>query len=217
MNPPAGGGLLLAGSGIYWTLSSQLIASFTVLMPEIFRGTTTGTTLVLVTGIFASVIGLWTINVDFAELSALVERSDGWIFTIPLMLVALDLCLTVAGLTRGTGVVELNPFVSTALQGGTWVLTGFVVAYMALSEGLALLAITAGRFLFSTKPARFLPYALVCGAASFGPFSNLLLLTGIGGVWSAALAGAAGAPLLATWIYRNLRSSADFQMFALRP
>ena len=130
MKPLAGSGLLLTGSGIYWILSSQLIASFTVLMPELFRGTSTGTALVLVAGIFASTLGLWTINVDADELSALFFRKDGWIFTIPLILVPLDISLTIFGLTHGTGIVELNPFVSAAFHNGTGVLTAFVIAYM---------------------------------------------------------------------------------------
>lgn len=209
MNPPAGGGLLLTGSGIYWILSSQLIASFTVLTPEVFRGTTTGTTLILVTGIFASIVGLWTINVDFAELSALVERRNGWIFTIPLMLVSLDVSLTIGGLTYGSGIVELNPFVSAAVQEGRATLAAFLIAYMALSQGVALLAVTAGRHLFGRRTAEFLPYSLVCGAASFGPLSNLVLLTGFGTAWSALLAAALGAPLFGTWIYSRLRFSSD--------
>lgn len=207
LKPLAGSGLLLTGSGIYWILSSQLIASFTVLMPELFRGTTTGTTLVLVTGIFASTIGLWTINVDVDELSALFLQKDGWVFTIPLILVSLDVQLTIFGLTYGTGIVELNPFVSAAVQRGTGVLTAFVIAYMALSEGVALLAVTAGRFLFGRRPARFLPYSLICGAASFGPLSNLFTLTGLGAAWSTIFAGGVGASLFGTWVYRSLRFS----------
>lgn len=209
LKPLAGSGLLLTGSGIYWILSSQLIASFTVLMPELLRETATGTTLVLVAGIFASTVGLWTINVDFDELSPLVFGKHGWVFTIPLILVCLDLQLTIVGLNYGTGIVELNPFVSAAVQRGTGVLTAFVIAYMALSEGVALLAVTAGRFLFGRRPARFLPYSLICGAASFGPLSNLFLLMGLEAAWSTIFAGAVGAPLFGTWIYRSLRFSSD--------
>ena len=210
LKPLAGGGLLLTGSGIYWILSSQLIASFTVLMPELLRETATGTTLVLVTGIFASTVGLWMINVDLDELSALFFRKDGWMFTIPLLLVSMDVSLTIGGLAYGSGIVELNPFVSAAVQKGTGTLAAFLIAYMALSQGGALLAISAGRFLFGRGTGEFLPYSLVCGAASFGPLSNLVLLTGLGAAWSTLLAGALGAPLFGTWVYSRLRfSSAD--------
>ena len=174
-------------------------------MPELFRGTAAGTALVLVTGIFASTVGLWMINLDFDELSDLVFGKHGWVFTIPLILVCLDLQLTIVGLNYGTGIVELNPFVSAAVQRGTGVLTAFVIAYMALSEGVALLAVTAGRFLFGRRPARFLPYSLVCGAASFGPISNLFTLTGLEVAWSTIFAGALGAPLFGTWVYHSLR------------
>jgi hypothetical protein len=208
LRPLAGSGLLLTGSGIYWILSSQLIASFTVLMPELFRGASTGSALVLVAGFFASTLGLWTIKVDVDELSALFFRKDGWIFTIPLILVPLDISLTIFGLTHGTGIVELNPFVSAAFQNGTGVLTAYVIAYMALSEGVALLAVTAGRFLFGRGRAKFLPYSLICGAASFGPLSNLFLLTGLGTTWS-ILAGIVGAPMFGFWVYRSTHFSSS--------
>jgi hypothetical protein len=207
VKPLPGTGLLLTGSGVYWILSSQLIASFTVLMPELLRGTSTGTALVLVAGVFASVVGFWMINFDFDELSGLVYKREGWVFVTPLILASLDIYVTIIGLTYGTGLVELNPLVSAAI--GSWpsILTPFIIAYMALSQGVALLAIAIGRFLYGTRPLRFLPFSVVCGAASFGPLSNLFLLTGAGAVWSASLAGTAGALVIGSIVYRSLRLS----------
>jgi hypothetical protein len=178
-------------------------------MPEFFRGASTGSALVLVAGIFASTLGLWMINVDVDELSALFFRKDGWMFTIPLLLVSLDVSLTIGGLSYRSGIVELNPFVSAAVQKGRGTLAAYLIAYMTLSLGVALLALSAGRLLFGTRNAKFLPYSLVCGAASFGPLSNLVLLTGLGVPWSVLPAGALGAVLFGAWVYGRFRFSLD--------
>jgi hypothetical protein len=48
---------------------------------------------------------------------------------------------------------------------------------MALSEGLALAMLSLGKWLFGVaRPSKYMPFALICGAASFGPISNAELL-----------------------------------------
>jgi uncharacterized protein DUF5658 len=172
---PPGTGLLLVGSGLYWVLAGPLIGWFSVLNPGQLQLSQMGITLILVTGIACLVLGFWIIPTDFAELSKLFLRNDGWIFTIPIFLVVGDIYLTLIGLSRGSR--ELNPFVASAVQIGPWAVVPFVVSYMALSEGLALWMLSLGKLLFGLAgPSRFLPFALVCSAASFGPLSNLGLL-----------------------------------------
>jgi len=46
-----------------------------------------------------------------------------------------------------------------------------------LSEGLALAMLGVGKWLFGVaRPSKYMPFALICGAASFGPISNGELL-----------------------------------------
>ncbi|HWY28882.1 MAG TPA: hypothetical protein VNW25_06465, partial [Candidatus Sulfotelmatobacter sp.] len=171
MKIPPGTGLLLVGAGLYWVLSGPLIGWFSVLNPTQIHLSQLGLTLILVTGIAFLVFGLWTIPKDFEELSNLFSRSDGWIFIIPIALVVADTYLTLIGLSQGNW--ELNPFVASAVQVGPWAVVPFVVSYLALSEGLALGMLSVGKWLFGVmRPLRFMPFALTCGAASFGPFSN---------------------------------------------
>ncbi len=175
MRIPPGIGLLLVGSGLYWVLAGPLIGWFSVLNPTQIHLSQVGTTLVLVTGIGCLVLGFWIIPTDFEELSKLFFRNDGWIFTIPIALVVADIYLTLIGLSQGNW--ELNPFVSSAVQIGPWAVVPFVVSYMALSEGLALAMLSIGKWLFGlARVSRFVPFALICGAASFGPVSNTELL-----------------------------------------
>jgi hypothetical protein len=59
---------------------------------------------------------------------------------------------------------------------------------MALSEGLALAMLSLGKWLFGVaRPSKYMPFALICGAASFGPISNAELLafpnSGSGNYW----------------------------------
>jgi len=172
---PSGTGLLLVGSGLYWVLAGPLIGWFTVLNPVQISLTQMGLTLVLITGIACLVLGLWIIPIDLEELSRLFSRNDGWIFLIPIELVVADIYLTLIGLSQGNW--ELNPFVASAVQIGPWAVVPFVVSYMVLSEGLALGMLSIGKWLFGVaQPSRFMPFALVCGAASFGPLSNVGLL-----------------------------------------
>jgi len=172
---PPGLGLLLVGSGLYWVLAGPLIGWFSVLNPTQVHLSQTGITLVLVTGIACLVIGFWIIPTDLEELAKLFFRNDGWIFTIPIALVVADIYLTLIGLSQGSW--ELNQFVSSVVQIGSWAVVPFIVSYMALSEGLALAMLSVGKWLFGiARPSKYMPFALICGAASFGPISNAELL-----------------------------------------
>jgi uncharacterized protein DUF5658 len=163
------------GSGLYWVLAGPLIGWFSVLNPEQVHLSQMGTTLILVTGIACLVLGFWIVPIDFGALSRLFFRNDGWFFTIPIALVVADVYLTLIGLSRGNW--ELNPFVASAVEIGPLAVVPFVVSYLALSEGLALWMISVGKWLFGvSRPLRFMPFAMVCAAASFGPLSNLGLL-----------------------------------------
>jgi len=172
---PPGAGLLFVGSGLYWVLAGPLIGWFSVLNPAQINLSQMGLTAVLITGVACLVLGLWIIPIDLEQLSELFSRSDGWIFAIPIALVVADTYLTLIGLSKGNW--ELNPFVASAVQIGPWAVVPFVVSYMALSEGLALGMLSIGKWLFGVaRASRFMPFALICGAASFGPVSNTELL-----------------------------------------
>ena len=195
---------MFAGSGLYWVLSGPLIGWFSVLNPTEVHLSQMGLTLILITGIASLVVGLWIIPTDLQELYKLFARNDGWIFTIPIALVVADIYLTLIGLSEGNW--ELNPFVASAVQIGPWAVVPFVVSYIALSEGLALGMLSVGKWLFgAARPSRFMPFALVCGAASFGPLSNvgLLVLPGVSILGDSL--GAIGMTGLSTGIYRHFR------------
>ena len=175
MKVPPGSGLLLLGSGLYWVLAGPLIGWFSVLNPLQIRLSQLGLTMILVIGICCLVLGLWIIPNDLASLYRLFSRSDGWIFTVPIILAVTDIFLTLIGLAKGNW--ELNPYVSSAIQIGPWAVVPFVASYLTLSEGLAVWMLSLGKSLFtSSKSLSSLPFALVCGAASFGPISNVILL-----------------------------------------
>lgn len=175
MKIPVGSGLLLIGSGLYWVLAGPLIGWFSVLNPLEIQLSQIGLTMILVTGVCCLVLGLWIIPSDLASLYELFSRSDGWIFTVPIALAVVDIFLTLIGLSQGNW--ELNPFVASAVQIGPWAVVPFLASYIALSEGLALWMISLGKALFTPSTAlSSLPFVLVCGAASFGPISNLILL-----------------------------------------
>src|SRR5690348_18403285 len=135
---PPGASLLLIGSGLYWILSSQLISSFTVLTPGLFQADALGASLIMIVGIISATIGLWIIRVDVEELRGLFARPDGWIFTVPLALVAADMYLTLIVLSTNSQIVELNPFVSSAIAIGATALVPFIISYLSLSHGLGL-------------------------------------------------------------------------------
>ena len=166
---------MLIGSGLYWVLAGPLIGWFSVLNPLEIQLSQIGLTMILVTGVCCLVLGLWIIPSDLASLYELFSRSDGWIFTVPIALAVVDIFLTLIGLSQGNW--ELNPFVASAVQIGPWAVVPFLASYIALSEGLALWMISLGKALFTPSTAlSSLPFVLVCGAASFGPISNLILL-----------------------------------------
>lgn len=174
---PPGASLLLIGSGLYWLLSSQLISSFTVLTPGLFQADEMAASLITVVGIISATAGFWIIKVDFEELRSLFSRPDGWVFTVPLALVAADMYLTLIVLSTNSQIVELNPFVSSAIAIGATALVPFIISYLALSEGLGLLMLRIGAYLFGPlKSFRYLPFVSICGAGAFGPASNLVLL-----------------------------------------
>src|SRR5437867_6962375 len=156
---PPGASLLLMGSGLYWILSSELISSFTVLTPGQFQTDALGTLFITVVGIISTAVGLWIVKVDFDELRNLFSRRDGWIFTVPLGLVAADVYLTLIVLSTSSQIVELNPFVSSAIGIGAAALVPFIVSYLSLSQGLGLFMLRVGSYLFGPlKSYRYLPF-----------------------------------------------------------
>src|SRR2546422_11300043 len=174
---PPGASLLLIGSGLYWILSSQLISSFTVLSPGLFQANALGASLITIVGIVSATVGLWIVRIDVEELRGLFARRDGWIFTVPLALMAADVYLTLIVLSTNSQIVELNPFVSSAIAIGAAALIPFIISYLALSQGLGLFMLRVGAYLFgSLKSYRYLPFVCICGAAAFGPASNFVLL-----------------------------------------
>ena len=196
---------MFAGSGLYWVLSGPLIGWFSVLNPTEVHLSQMGLTLILITGIASLVVGLWIIPTDLQELYKLFARNDGWIFTIPIALVVADIYLTLIGLSEGNW--ELNPFVASAVQIGPWAVVPFVASYLALSEGLALGMLSVGKWLFGVvRPSRFMPFALICGAASFGPLSNAELLAFPGAGSGASIVGIVlGVVALTVGIYVHFR------------
>ena len=194
---------MFAGSGLYWVLSGPLIGWFSVLNPTQIHLSQMGLTLILITGIACLVVGLWIIPTDFQELYKLFSRNDGWIFTIPIGLVVADIYLTLIGLSAGNW--ELNPFFASAVQIGPWAVVPFVVSYLALSEGLALGMLSVGKWLFGVvRPSKFMPFALTCGAASFGPLSNMELLAFPGAGSGASIVGVVvGVVTLTVGIYMH--------------
>src|ERR1700756_5761680 len=112
---PPGASFLLIGSGLYWILSGQLISSFTVLTPGLFQTNASGALLITVAGIISTTMGLWIVQADFDVFRGLATKVDGWTFTVPLALAASDIYLTLIVLTTSSQIVELNPFVSSAI------------------------------------------------------------------------------------------------------
>jgi len=202
---PPGASLLLMGSGLYWILSSELISSFTVLTPGQFQTDALGTLFITVVGIISTAVGLWIVKVDFDELRNLFSRRDGWIFTVPLGLVAADVYLTLIVLSTSSQIVELNPFVSSAIGIGAAALVPFIVSYLALSQGLGLFMLRIGSYLFGPlKSYRYLPFVSICGAAAFGPASNLALLIDHTAGLVAYLLGALGCVMLSMFLFTKI-------------
>jgi len=202
---PPGASLLLVGSGLYWILSSQLISSFTVLTPRLVQSDTFGASLISIVGIASATVGLWIIQVDFDALRSLFARRDGWVFTVPLALVAADVYLTLIVLSTNSQIVELNPFVSSAIGIGASALIPFIVSYLALSQGLGLLMLRVGSYLFGPlKSYRYLPFVLICGVAGFGPASNLVLLLDPSVGLAAYSLGALGCAMLSLILFTRV-------------
>ena len=202
---PPGASLLLIGSGLYWILSSQLISSFTVLTPGLFQGNELGASLIAIVGIASATLGLWIVNVDFDELRSLFSRRDGWIFTVPLALVAADVYLTLIVLSTNPQIVELNPFVSSAIGIGASALIPFIISYLALSQGLGLFMLRVGSYLFGPlKSYRYLPFVSICGAAGFGPASNLVLFLDPNVGVAAYVIGGLGCAMLSTILFTRV-------------
>lgn len=200
-----GTSLLLLGSGLYWILSSRLISSFTVLSPGIFQSSPFDQNLITTVGVISAAVGLWTIDNDLTLFSRLAMKVNGHLYTIPILFVNLDICSTVFSLSLNSQATELNPFVASAIQYGSIALVPFLVSYLALSQGVALLMIATGTSLFGTHSAnRFLPFTIICAVSSFGPFSNIAgILIGFGTSLSYAL-GAIGSIILAVFALRSL-------------
>ena len=208
-----GTSLLLLGSGLYWILSSHLISSFTVLSPGLFQSSPFDQNMITTVGVISTAIGLWTIDNDLALFSRLAMQVNGYLYTIPIVLVNLDICSTLFSLSLNPQATELNPFVASAIQYGPLALGPFLVSYLALSQGVALLMLATGSRLFGNHSAnRFLPFTMICGISSFGPFSNIAgMLIGFGTSLSYDL-GAIGSIVLASLALRSLTG-----ITALRP
>jgi hypothetical protein len=195
----------LVGSGLYWILSSQLISSFTVLTPGLFQADELGASLITIVGVVSASVGLWIVKVDFDELRSLFSRVDGWIFTVPLALVAADVYLTLIVLSTNSQIVELNPLVSSAIGIGATALIPFIVSYLALSQGLGLFMLRVGSYLFGPlKSYRYLPFVLICGVAGFGPASNLVLLLDPSAGLAAYSLGALGCAMLSLILFTRV-------------
>lgn len=206
---PPGASLLLIGSGLYWILSSQLISSFTVLSPGLFQADALGASLIMIVGIISATVGLWIVKVDFEELRGLFARRDGWIFTVPLALVAADIYLTLIVLSTNSQIVELNPFVSSAIAIGATALVPFIISYLALSQGLGLFMLRIGAYLFGPfKSSRYLPFVSICGAAAFGPASNLVLLLDPNAGLIAYFLGGLGCAVLSVILFTRIEKIA---------
>lgn len=208
MRLPSGVSFLLIGSGIYWVLSSQLISSFTVLLPGLLDSLSSSSNPVTLIGIISIVAGLWIVDTDFDKIRSLAEGRLGIVYVIPILFAALDLYSTLASLSFESQTVELNPFVASAIQFGPVALVPFFISYLFLSQGLGLLMVSLGGILDRESPGRFVPYALICGISSFGPISNLSGL-GIGYVSVFAYVfGVVGSAIMAIVVYRTLCTTA---------
>jgi hypothetical protein len=207
---PPGASLLLIGSGLYWILSSQLISSFTVLTPGLFQADALAGSVITIVGVISATVGLWTIRIDVEVLRGLFARRDGWIFTVPLALVAADVYLTLIVLSTNSQIVELNPFVSSAIAIGATALIPFIISYLALSQGLGLFMLRIGSCLFGpSKSSRYLPFVCVCGAAAFGPASNLVLFLDPSAGLAAYFFGALGCVLLSVLLFTQVERVAE--------
>ena len=175
-------------------------------MPNTCGPRSLGPTGILTLGIVTLAIGLSIISNDIQQLSDLFNRRDGWIFMLPIIFASLDVCLSVAGPETGR-VIELNPFIASAILSGTPAVFSFYISYIAMSEGLALMMIGLGKSLFAVKgPNVYLGFGITCGIAAFGPLNNILLLL-TGPVTGLYLYGASGSAVVSTVIFLHLRKT----------
>src|SRR5207249_6393936 len=164
---------------------------------------------ITIIGIVSATVGLWIVKVDFDELRTLFSRPDGWIFTVPLALVSADVYLTLIVLSTNFQIVELNPFVSSAIAIGATALVPFIISYLALSQGLGLFMLRIGSYLFGPlKSSRYLPFVSICGAAAFGPASNLVLLLDPNAGLIAYVFGALGCTVLSVILFTRVEKTA---------
>ena len=208
MRIPPGTSLLLIGSGIYWLLSSQLISSFTVLFPGLFQSLPSGQLAIKAIGTISLATGFWIIRTDLDELRRLTDTRMGFLYVLPIALVSLDLYSTLVNLSQNSQVMELNPFVASAIQYGSAAVFPFLISYLALSQGLALLMLRTGKWLFGNiRSVRNLPFVVICGASSFGPFSNL---SGMAFGYQATIyvLGVLSSSVFSILIYANLKNAA---------
>src|SRR6266849_1834793 len=81
----------------------------------------------------------------------------------------------------------------------------FIVSYLALSQGLGLLMLRVGSYLFGPlKSYRYLPFVLICGVAGFGPASNLVLLLDPSVGLAAYSLGALGCAMLSLILFTRV-------------
>ena len=163
--------------------------------------------MITVVGIISAVMGLWIVRVDVDEFRGLAARRDGWIFTVPLALASSDVFLTLVVLSTSSQIIELNPFVSSAIGIGTIAVTPFIVSYLALSQGLGLFMLRMGSYLFgSSKSYKYLPFVLICGVASFGPASNLVLALDPNAGMAAYFLGALGCCTVSIFLFTHIET-----------
>ena len=158
--------------------------------------------MVLITGVISAAAGLWVVQCDLEKVYEMLNRREGWLFTTPILLAVTDISLTLVGLRVSSGIVELNPFVASAIEAGATSLLPFTICYVLMSQGLALLMLDWGRRLFVHTPSlAYLPFCLVCGSAALGPFSNIALIATQGAGFLPVLLGIAGAAVLSLSLY----------------
>jgi hypothetical protein len=103
----------------------------------------------------------------------------------------------------------LNPLVSSAIAIGATALVPFIISYLALSQGLGLFMLRIGAHLFNqSKSFRYLPFVSICGAAAFGPASNLVLLVDPNAGLTAYIFGAISCVLLSVILFTRLEKLA---------
>lgn len=142
--------------------------------------------------------GLWTVNKDLDEFRILANSPVGHVYVLPIAFFSIDISSTLVSLSLNSSTIELNPFVSSAIQYGFVAIAPFLISYLALSQGLEILMLRIGTWLFGeSRWMRVLPFALICAVSSFGPFRNMLgqvlsyeglLVYGLAGLASRVLA-----------------------------